>query len=89
MNKHLDFVHSSPLHRLDDETDTVGGEAVSPLGDVALELEQQAGQRLGLALHIGEGLFVEFQHALKVADMGLALEEIGVLIETVQGVFGL
>ena len=50
------------------------------LREVALDLEQQTRQRVGIALHLGELFVVDFQNLAEVAQQRLAFEDVGVVV---------
>ena len=74
MDIYADFVDAVPVHPLHRETDVVRGEHVTFAREVALELEHQSRQGLGLAPHIGKGVFAQAEDACEIPEVGLALE---------------
>ena len=77
----LDLDDATLVHLHDLEGEVVEVDVLVQVGEVALELEQEAGQRVGVALDLLEELVVKVELALEVGEHGLGLEEVGVAVE--------
>ena len=50
-------------------------------GEVALQLEQQSGKRVGIAFHLGKLIVVDANNLAEVAQQRLSLKDVRVVVE--------
>ena len=51
------------------------------LREVALQLQQQAGQRVGIAFHLLEDVVIKIQNLIEIGEQRLSFKDIGVCIQ--------
>ena len=83
----LDLHDAAIVHFHDLEGEMLVGYLLVQVGEIALDLEQQACQGVGIALNGVEELVIQLQDLGEVGEQGLALEEVGVLIQAGEGQF--
>ena len=82
MQTDFDLVDAVSLDLLHSEPHTVSRYRIPLFQEVALQFEHQTGQCFGTPLDIGESTFGNLHNAFEIADMGLAVEQVGIFVQT-------
>ena len=81
MYRHLDAADAPSVDADDVEGVVFILQVLVHAGEVALDLQQQAGQRVGLARHLLKLVVIDMEDLAEVAQQRLALETVSVVVE--------
>ena len=81
MNGYFDFADAAGLDAENFKGELLIVDFLVHRGEIAFELQQQAGQRVGIALDIVKNIVVECKDFAEIAQKHFAFENIGVVVD--------